>query len=113
MNTHKLCEQFGDDRLLIERPAHTAVAVQASQELGFLVTEYNVRTAAQISQCTWRAKPAHPKQHTVDHPARRLAQEIVRIEEHLGITIPLPILLLARDRRAGALFTASHDDKPT
>ena len=104
--------QKNKDRLLEERPAYSVVAKRATIELGFTVTENNVHTAAQIGQCAWRAKPTGRHIGVVDHPSRHLAQEIVRIEEHLGMNISLPILVLARDPRADALLLATRAVKP-
>ncbi|MFB3892009.1 MAG: hypothetical protein ACE15C_08295 [Phycisphaerae bacterium] len=87
-------------RLQEERPAHAAVAQQASSELGFACTDNNVRAAAEACGMAWTARrKAGCARASQKHVSRILARGLLEVAAAFDIKLDQDVHRIANGRR--------------
>lgn len=88
------------DRLLRDRPHDDEVAKQATESIGFPVSECNIRAAKKVCGVTWRVKRAdnggRGGRRGSQKVSRIFARELVRIAENLGMTPNADVVTIAK-----------------
>jgi hypothetical protein len=70
-----------------EQPNSATVAKQATEELGFVCSERNIRSAAEAAEVKWygrRSKDEAPKRQCSGHISAILATAIIELAKELG-----------------------------
>ena len=86
------------ERLLSERPKYPVVAQQASEVLGFEVSEHNVRAAAEACGLVWLARRGSGRSSS-KQVSQVLARAILDIAAYLQVPVSENVERVARKER--------------